>query len=151
METAYRPVLRLKLRTARRLSVAVLLALGIGYLGGAIATDPPRWLFVGIGLLRIFGLIGAVALFVDSTGQHANAPDRLLDERQRHERDRAYVLSYQIMVISMFAAFLYTIPAQVLDWWLPQIPAAIDLLSAFGITSLALPGIILAWRAVESD
>ncbi|WP_426163219.1 hypothetical protein [Sandarakinorhabdus sp. DWP1-3-1] len=151
METAYRPVLRLKLRTARRLSIAALAALGIGYLGSAVLADPPRWLFVALGLLKIFGLVGAIALFIDSTGQHANAPDRLLDERQRHERDRAYVLSYQVIVVSMFAAFLYTIPAQALGWWLPQIAPAIDLLSAFAITSLALPGIILAWRGVESD
>jgi hypothetical protein len=145
MDKTFNPPLRLTLRTARGLSVVALLALVTGYLGAAIAGDAPL-LF---GVLKLVGLIGAAALFLDAHGQRANAPDRMLDERERRERDRAYVLAYQAVLGVMFIALIYTIPAQGFGWWLPDAAAMLDLISAFAIAALALPGVILAWRAPD--
>jgi hypothetical protein len=141
MDGSFKPPLRLGLRTARGLSVVALLALVAGYLGVAVAGDA-----MGFSLLKLLGLLGAAALFLDAHGQQANAPDRMLDERERRERDRAYVLAYQAIIGAMFVALIYTIPAQALGWWLPDAAAMLDLLSALAITGLALPGVILAWR-----
>jgi hypothetical protein len=141
MDGSFKPPLRLGLRTARGLSVVALLALVAGYLGAAVAGDA-----LAFGLLKLLGLLGAAALFLDARGQQANAPDRMLDERERRERDRAYVLAYQAIIGTMFVALIYTIPAQGLGWWLPDAAAMLDLVSALAIAGLALPGVILAWR-----
>ncbi len=151
MTSASRSLITLRPGQARALSVAVMAALGVGYLGDAVWGAASPTLALAFGLQKLFGLVGAIVLFLDSHGQEANAPDRLLDERQRAERDRAYVRAYQIIVTGMFAIFLYTIPAQSFGWWLPGIGKAIDMLSAYAIASLALPGIILAWRAVTES
>ena len=70
----------------------------------------------------------------------------MLDERERAERDSAYRASHYGIIGALFLAFLYTIPVKLLGWRFPDRDGAIDLLSGFGIVSLALPGIILAWR-----
>jgi uncharacterized membrane protein YfcA len=141
MDGSFKPPLRLGLRTARRLSVVALVALIGGYLGAAVMGEAP-----GFGVLKLVGLLGAAALFLDARGQQANAPDRMLDERERRERDRAYVLAYQAIVGAMFVALVYTVPAQGLGWWLPDAAAMRDMLSGFAIAALALPGVFLAWR-----
>lgn len=140
------PPLRLKLRTARLLSVVVLAGLGLGYLGGAMfpRVDGGVWHFFSV--LRLIGLFGAVVLFVDVRNQQAQAPDAALDERQRAERDNAYLRAHQIIVGTLFVGLFYTVPATKLGWWLPDSEGAIDLLSGFAIASLGLPGMILAWR-----
>ncbi len=146
MDTAFNPPLRLKLRTARALSLLVLVAMPAGYLGGAIWPERLDWAWPVFAMMRLIGLFAAVFLFVDIRNQRANAPDAMLDERERAERDSAFRASHYGIVGALFLAFLYTIPAQRLGWWLPDGEGAIDLLSAFGIISLGLPGIILAWR-----
>ena len=146
MTDTVRAPIHLSAPAARRLSILVLGCLFGGYMLAAVLPQAPRALEAGFSLLKITGLLGAFALFLDGHGQTANAPDTMLDERQRVERDRAYVRSHQIIVGALFAAFVYTVPAVPLGWWLPAQGAAIDLLSAFGIAALALPGIILAWR-----
>ncbi len=150
MMTSVRPPLQISARTARALSVAVFASLVTGYGTAALGGVSPFGLVVA-GVFKIVGLLGAIALFVGSQGQQANAPDRLLDERQRGERDRAHVRAFHIVVAAMFAAFLYTIPARAAGWWLPGVDVAIDMLSAFAIFSMALPGVVLAWRAIEAD
>ncbi|MFZ4689495.1 MAG: hypothetical protein ACOYLS_09670 [Polymorphobacter sp.] len=146
MDMTLNPPLRLKLRTARILSVAVLAGLGIGYLGGAMFPDDDGGVWLGFSALRLIGLFSAVLLFVDVRNQQAHAPDTMLDERQRAERDSAYVRAHQYIVGSLFIALFYTVPAQAFGWWLPDRDGIIDLVSAFAITSMAVPGMILAWR-----
>jgi hypothetical protein len=147
MTMAPKPPLKLSLRTARILSLLVLGGIGIGYLGGAIAApdgDTP----IGFVFVRLIGLFSAVALFVESRGQLAQSSDAMLDERERALRDKSYVATHQIMVLALFGFFLWSILAKFIDGWMPGQEAALDLLSAFAITSMALPGIILAWREV---
>lgn len=146
MDMTINPPLRLKLRTARALSVLVLVALPVGYLGGALWPDAIGSLDILFAALRLIGLFAAVFLFVDIRNQRANAPDTALDERERAERDSAYRASHHALVGTLFLALIYTIPAKPLGWWFPDREGAIDLLSAFAIAGLALPGIILAWR-----
>ncbi len=146
MEITMNASLRLKLRTARILSAMVLAALGIGFVGGAMFPDGDGGVQTGLAVLRLIGLLGAVALFIDVRNQQAHAPDAMLDERQRGERDSAYLRAHPMIVGTMFLVLFYTVPATRLGWWLPDGDGAIDLLSAFAIASLALPGMILAWR-----
>ncbi len=141
----------LRPQSARWLSVLVLAALAGGYLIVAMLPDAGPPVSMLLGLVRLFGLIGAFVLFIDSHGQQANAPDAMLDERQRGERDRAYVRSYQIILGSLFLVLIYTLPVKFFGWQFPDRDAGIDLLSAFAIAGLALPGIILAWRAREDE
>lgn len=146
MDMTINPPLRLKLRTARALSVLVLVVMPIGYLGGAIWPYTPEAASPFFGILRLIGLFAAVFLFVDSRSQRVNAPDNMLDERERAERDSAYRASHYGIVGTMFVVLFYTIPAKALGWWFPDRDGAIDLLSVFAIVSFALPGIIAAWR-----
>jgi hypothetical protein len=145
MDVTINPPLRLKLRTARALSLLVLVVMPIGYLGGAIWPEMAHASPV-FGILRLIGLFAAVFLFVNIRNQRINAPDTMLDERERAERDSAYRASHYGIVGTMFVVLFYTIPAKALGWWFPDRDGAIDLLSAFAIASLALPGIITAWR-----
>lgn len=151
--TTVNPPLRLSLRIARILSLLVLGGIGIGYLGGAITADADGTTPIGFVFVRLTGLFAAVVLFVEGRGQMAHANDAMLDERERALRDKAYVATHQIMVLALFGFFLWSIVAKFIDGWMPGQEAALDLLSGFAITSMALPGIILAWREqpIEED
>lgn len=141
-----RAPLTLSLRTARILSVLVLAGLGIGYLGGAVMADAAGETPIGFVVIRLVGLFSAVMLFIDGRGQMSQANDTMLDERERALRDKAYVATHQIMVLCLFGFFLWSILARLLDGWMPGREQALDLLSGFALVSMALPGIILAWR-----
>lgn len=145
------PPLRLSLRTARILSLLVLGGIGIGYLGGAIMAEPDGTTPIAFVFIRLIGLFSAVALFIEGRGQMTQASDAQLDERERQQRDKAYVATHQIMVTALFGFLLWSILAKFVDGWMPGREAALDLLSGFAITSMALPGIILAWREQPAD
>ena len=138
--------LKLSLRSARILSVLIVASLGIGYLGGAVAAGADGDQPVIFTLLRLLGLFSALALFIETRGQMAQASDAMLDERERALRDRSHVATHQIMVAVMFGFFLWSILARFTGGWMPDQEQALDLLSGFAITSLALPCIIMAWR-----
>ncbi|WP_303808880.1 hypothetical protein [Sandarakinorhabdus limnophila] len=151
MERAMNPPLKLSLRTARMLSLLVLGGIGIGYLGGAIFAESDGSAPIGFTLVRLVGLISAVMLFIEGRGQLTQASDAMLDERERALRDKSYVATHQIMVLALFGFFLWSIVAKFIDGWMPGQEQALDLLSGFAITSMALPGIILAWREEPHD
>ncbi|WP_313671606.1 hypothetical protein, partial [Sandarakinorhabdus sp.] len=88
---------------------------------------------------------------IEGRGQLTQASDAMLDERERAMRDKSYVATHQIMVLTLFAFFLWSIIAKFIDGWMPGQEQALDLLAGFAITSLALPGIILAWREQPVD
>ncbi|OSZ70584.1 hypothetical protein CAP39_06320 [Sphingomonas sp. IBVSS1] len=151
MTMAPKAPLTLSLRTARILSIAVLAGIGIGYLGGAITADPEGTTPIGFVFVRLIGLFAAVALFIDGRGQMTQSSDAMLDERERQLRDKAYVATHQIMVSGLFGFLIWSIIAKFIDGWMPEQGQALDLLSGFAISAMALPGIILAWREQPAD
>jgi hypothetical protein len=148
MTTARQFVLRMTPQTARGLSLFVVAAVAIGYFGDVIVPDLPRGPGLTLGLLKIAGLLGAIALFLSTWGQQAMAGDDLIDERQRQERDRAFTLTHRWMVMTAIIAFFYIDLSKKLGLPLPERTRdAADLINVYILLSLALPGIILAWRA----
>lgn len=148
MTNSLNPPLTLSLRTSRILSLLVLGGIGFGYLGGAIFADPDGTAPIGFSAVRLVGLISAVLLFIEGRGQVTQASDALLDERERQQRDKAYVATHQIMISCLFGFFIWSIIAKLTNGWMPGQEQALDLLSGFAICAMALPGIILAWREV---
>ena len=148
MTTARPFVLRMRLATARGLSLYVAAAVITGYLGELAMPDAPRGLFLALGLLKISGLLGAIALFLSSWGQQAMSGDAMIDERQQRERDRAFTISHRYMVGTAIAAFFYIDLSGKLGLPLPpDHRGAADLINVFVLLSMALPGTILAWQA----
>lgn len=131
---------------ARALSVIVYGTLAAGYLAAAVFPDMAGAPLLLVGVLKLTGLVGSVALFLSSYGQQSQQADGALDERERDERNRAYVATHRIMLGSLFGFLIYGAIARLVGLGLPQGDAALDLLSAFAIGSLSLPGAILAWR-----
>jgi hypothetical protein len=131
---------------ARALSIIVYGSLAAGYLADAAFPDLDGPLFAVTGALKLTGLIGSAALFLSSYGQQSQLGDCALDERERDERNRAYVATHRIMLGCLFGFFLYSVLAKAAGLWLPTGEGAFDLLSAFAIGSMSLPGAILAWR-----
>lgn len=133
-------------RTARRLSLAVVGALTISYAIDLANPDLPRSIGLALGVAKIASLAGAILLFLGSHGQQAQANDDMLDERQRGERDRAFVRTHQIMVGLLLLAMIYLELAGKLGFWQPDVPQIVEMLTVFVLVSMALPGMILAFR-----
>lgn len=133
-------------RAARGLCLLVYSALPLGYLADAILPDLEGAALVITGAVKLIGLIGSFVLFMSSYGQKSQQKDSLLDERERDERNRAYVATHRIMLALLFGFFLYSVAAKPLGWWLPDGESGFDMLSAFAIGSMSLPAAILAWR-----
>ncbi|GGI74342.1 hypothetical protein GCM10007973_08950 [Polymorphobacter multimanifer] len=133
-------------RTARRLSVLVLGALTASYLIDLTNPALPRAIDITLGIVKIMSLLGAILLFLGSHGQQAQASDAMLDERQRAERDRAFVLTHQIMVGVLLASMVYLEIGGKIGMWLPEVPDIVEILTVFVLVSMALPGMILAFR-----
>jgi hypothetical protein len=131
---------------ARALSVVVYAALAAGYLAAAALPELEGPAFLLVGMLKLTGLVGAVALFLSGYGQKSQQADGALDERERDERNRAYVATHRIMLGCLFGFLIYGAVAQAVGLGMPEGEGAFDLLSAFAIGSLSLPGAILAWR-----
>jgi cytochrome bd-type quinol oxidase subunit 2 len=132
--------------TARALSVGVVVALVAGYLGAAAVSEPAPALDIGLAVLKLAGLVGAILLFLSSYGQMSQRAERELDEREVAVRNRAYVLTHQMMVIALFIAFFWVESAAKLGLWLPAPDELGNLITAFALSSMALPAAILAWR-----
>jgi hypothetical protein len=141
-------VLPMRVNTARGLSLFVLVTVLIGYFAELAVPDLPQNLgkvFVGF---RLAGLMAAIALFLSTWGQQSMAGDRMIDERQQRERDRAFTLTHRFMVFTAIIAFFYIDLSNKLALPLPDDPRdAAGLINAYVLLSLALPGIILAWQA----
>jgi fucose permease len=131
---------------ARLLSVAAIGSLAVGFLGEAVLGEPGNPLDLFLTALRLAGLLSTITLFLSNYGQMTQRREAELDEREAQLRNRAYVLTHQIMVTLLFGAFFYLEAATKLGWWLPSLDQAADMITAFGLSSMALPAAILAWR-----
>jgi hypothetical protein len=136
---------------ARLLSVVVVGSLVGGYLAGAILAPVSPALDIGFAILQLVGLLGAILLFLSNFGQMSQRSESSLDEREVAVRNRAYVRTHHVMVACLFVAFFWVEAANKLGWWLPSVSDAANLLTAFGISSMALPAAILAWTAEEIE
>ncbi|MFN3592291.1 MAG: hypothetical protein ACK4TG_08895 [Thermaurantiacus sp.] len=136
---------------ARLLSLVVVGSLVVGYLADAIFAPEAPALVLGFAALKLVGLFGAILLFLSNFGQMSQRPESSLDEREVEIRNRAYVRTHHVMVACLFAAFFWMETANKLGWWLPSVSDAANLLTAFGISSMALPAAILAWTAEEIE
>lgn len=131
---------------ARLLSVVAIASLSVGYLGAALLGDVAGPADLGLSGLKLVGLVSTILLFLSNYGQMSQRREAELDEREAQLRNRAYVLTHQIMVSLMFLAFFYFEAAAKLGWWLPAADEVGNLITAFALGSMALPAAILAWR-----
>jgi hypothetical protein len=117
-----------------------------------LAFDPQQGAFrLAVSVLKLVGLIGCFVIFMTTFSFTANAPDHQIDERERADRNAAYVRAYQAVITAVFLLFLTTICARLLTDWTPTVSMLEDLLTVIGVGGLALPPAILAWRAMAED
>jgi hypothetical protein len=148
MTQAKQFVLPMRATTARALSLFLVAAVAIGYVGEVLYPGLPRSAGLVLGGLKLAGLATAIALFLSTWGQQSMANDRLIDERQQRDRDRAFTITHRFMVTMAIVAFFYVDLSPKLGLPLPaRTQDAADLINVYVLLSLALPGIILAWQA----
>ena len=147
MDSTRQFAVRMQPRTARLLSLFAALAIGLGHGLELAVPDIPRTSGQLLAVLRLAGLGGAILLFLSVWGQQAMAKDAMIDERQQRERDRAFAAAHRWMVAAAILAFFYTDLSRKLGLPLPaDSGAAADLINVYVLFSLALPGVVLAWR-----
>lgn len=138
--------LLLSQRATRILSILVLIGIGVGYPLGAWFMAPDGEVPIQLMPLQLIGLFSALILFLDGRGMITAGVTARLDERERAMRDRAYVTTHQIMVITMVAYYLWSQLAPHVGAAVPGPAQAHELLTAFAIVAMAMPGMIMAWR-----
>lgn len=138
-------------RMARVLSLLVGAGIVVGYPLGALLMAPDGTLPMLIMPLHLVGLVAALVLFFDGRGQMTADVTARLDERERALRDKAYVTTHLIMALLLFAACLWIKLARLVDGWMPGPAQAVELLTAFVLLFMAMPGMILAWREQPAD
>lgn len=139
-------VINLSSSTSRRLSVLVYGTLLLAYPIEAAFDAMPSALSLLLSLAKLVALLGCIVLFLSPHSQQGNAPDSMLDERERQERSGAHILAFQILLGLLILANLYLIVARLFAWWMPDSEDLHDLLGALVIAALALPGTVLAWQ-----
>lgn len=136
---------------ARALSSFALLAMHFWFIAKLSLPSENGVLELSVGFAALTGLISSVAFFVCSYGVLANAPDELLDEGQRFERNRAYsdafkTVAAMLLLGSIGAEFATDIFG---------VPLSIGILQNYLLlmftTALVLPATLLAWRDVPLE
>lgn len=143
--------LKLSPGRARALVTVAYVGLLAGFAIDLFIDPQPRALALAVPLLKLVGLVGCLAIFSTTFSFTANAPDHEIDERERAERNAAYVRAYQVVITAVFLLFLTTIGLRLLTEWTPTVSMLEDLLTVIGVGGLALPAAILAWRAAGDD
>lgn len=109
--------------------------------------SPPAWAPWAVGACALLGFGSALVLFLSSYGFVANADDHQLDERERQERNAAYLRAYQCAVLLLLVGY---IGSDVADRFAPTPEAAAAMITHFlnvaFLSCLIMPATILAWR-----
>lgn len=143
--------LKLSPSRARWIVAATYSTLLVGYLLDLVLDPQQGGLSLGISALKLAGLVGCAVIFLSTFSFTANAPDHQIDERERAERNAAYVRAYQVVIGAVFLMFLALIGIRLLTDWTPTVGTLEELLTLLGIGGLALPAAILAWRSSADE
>lgn len=143
--------LKLSPSRARWIVAATYSTLLVGYLLDLVLDPQPGGLSLAISALKLAGLVGCAVIFLSTFSFTANAPDHQIDERERAERNAAYVRAYQVVIGAVFLMFLALIGIRLLTDWTPTVGTLEELLTLLGIGGLALPAAILAWRSSADE
>lgn len=136
---------------ARALSTTALLAMHSWFIAKLALPSEDGALELWVGIAALTGMISSIAFFVCTYGVLANAPDTMLDERQRFERNRAYFDAFRSIVAMLVlgavgAEFTTGIFGVELSVAILQ-----NYLLLMFTTALVLPGTLLAWRDVNVE
>jgi hypothetical protein len=136
---------------ARALSGLALSAMHFWFIAKLALPSEGGELELWVGLAALTGLVSSVAFFVCSYGVLANAPDAMLGEGQRFERNRAYSDAFKsiaamLLLGSVGAEFVTGIFGVELSVAILQ-----NYLLLMFTTALVLPATLLAWRDVALE
>ena len=151
--TTRRRIERLSRRSRRLIAVATLLGLPAMFAWSSywMTTTVPNLIWGPVSFVLIgLTLVGAFVLY-RFVRDRADMPGRHLDERQRQLRDRAWILSYQVLAVVVVAA-IAIVGVVVLGF---ERPVTLDatlvnaLVLSVGVLLPVLPAATLAW--IEPD
>ena len=144
---------RMPQRSRRVVAIATLIGMPVAYLWSSywLATSAPTVLWGPITFV-LFGatIVGAFLLYGYARGR-AELPGRNLDERQRQLRDRAWILSYQVLS----AVVILGVIVAGIEAFLVERPVTLDasainaLVLSVAVLLPVLPTAALAW--IEPD
>lgn len=143
--------LKLSPSRARWIVAATYSTLLVGYLLDLVLDPLQGGLSLAVSAFKLAGLVGCAVIFLSTFSFTANAPDHQIDERERAERNAAYVRAYQVVIGAVFLMFLALIGIRLLTDWTPTVGTLEELLTLLGIGGLALPAAILAWRSPAEE
>lgn len=136
------------------LSPAKVRVLSVVSLGGLVGwfvsklvlplSDPSIQFFVGV--LALLSFISSIVVALSGHAYLANAPDKLLDERELSQRNAAYFRAYQISAVAVLAGL---IGIHRIAIWTNNIASSSvyeNYLTVLFFAHLVLPASILAWR-----
>lgn len=100
---------------------------------------------LGAGLAALTGMIASIVFFVSTYGVLANAPDRMLDERELAQRNQAYVGAFKYLVLmTILGGMIPEFLAKVFHFEL-SVGVMKNFMVLMFTTALVLPGFLLAW------
>lgn len=131
--------------------VRVLSVVSLGGLAGWFVSklvlplaDPSIQLFVGV--LALVSFISSIVVALSGHAYLANAPDKLLDERELSQRNAAYFRAYQISAVAVLIGLIGI--HRIAIWTDNTATYSVyeNYLTVLFFAHLVLPASILAWR-----
>ncbi|MFM1886076.1 MAG: hypothetical protein RL026_1233 [Pseudomonadota bacterium] len=140
-----RAYFKLSRGAARTLSVVALGSLLAWFVLKFFLTPDNAALQLTVGVLALVGMISCVVMFLSTYNFRAHAPDTDIDERELAERNRAYVLAYQLVWLGLLAGYVALEFGGALSDAVFNRHVASNYLTVLMFAALVLPGCLLAW------
>lgn len=139
--------------SSRAVKVLVILAWGAIWfrflLKEVVQPVDGHWSYLVSVILLIVAMLGGIGVLMSTFWFTGNAPEKSLDERELSQRNRVYVRTTQILMISIgFGWFLFEI-APIYSGWSPDLQTVERYLFSVFFSALLLPTFLLA--ATESS